>query len=111
RRLKTVHFRYRSSHQTGHLGDSTANTNSDRVMPTELPCCRCGYDLRAHPQDGICPECGGSVAESWRWAATPRRPAWEDSDPRWRRRILAGTWVLVLLPLMDVLQKSGWSSH
>jgi hypothetical protein len=41
----------------------------------------------------------------------PRRPAWKDSDPRWRRRILAGTWLLVLLPLMDVLQKSGWASH
>src|SRR5438477_10614159 len=75
-----------------------------------LPCHICGYDLRAHPQDGKCPECGASVAESRRLAAIPRRPAWRDSDPRWRRRMLAGTWVLVLLPLMDALQAFGWAS-
>ena len=70
----------------------------------DLPCHRCGYDLRAHPHDGQCPECGASVAESRRLAAVPLRPAWRDSDPRWRRRILAGAWVLVLLPLVDVLK-------
>ena len=89
---------------------STAKANSDGALPAELPCYRCGYDLRAHPSDGICPECGGSVAESRRWAAIPRRPAWKESDPRWRRRILAGLWVLVLLPLVDVLRASGWAS-
>jgi hypothetical protein len=66
--------------------------------------CDCGYDLRAHPHDGNCPECGASVAESRRLAAIPRRPDWPDSDPRWRRRMLAGVWLLVLLPLMDALQ-------
>src|SRR2546421_11765089 len=75
-----------------------------------LPCQICGYDLRAHPQDGKCPECGASVAESRRLAAIPRRPAWRDSDPRWRRRMLAGAWILVLLPLMDALQTFGWAS-
>lgn len=79
-------------------------------MPIDLPCHRCGYDLRAHPQDGKCPECGASVAESSRLAAIPPRPAWRDSDPRWRRRILAGTWVLVLLPLMDALKAFEWAS-
>jgi hypothetical protein len=76
----------------------------------DLPCHACGYDLRAHPPDGKCPECGASVAESRQRAAVPRRPAWRDSDPRWRRRILAGVWVLALLPLMDVLQASGWAA-
>jgi hypothetical protein len=90
--------------------DFTVMANCDRTMSDELPCYRCGYDLRAHPQDGICPECGGSVSESRRWAAIPRRPAWKDSDARWRRRMLAGVWVLVLLPLVDVLQKFGWAS-
>ena len=82
----------------------TGQTSSD------LPCHLCGYDLRAHPQDGRCPECGAPVAESRRVAAIPRRPAWRDSDPRWRRRMLAGTWVLVLLPLMDALQMFEWAS-
>jgi hypothetical protein len=77
----------------------------------QLPCHICGYDLRAHPHDGKCPECGASVAESRRLAAIPRRPAWRDSDPRWRRRLLVGTWVLVLLPLMDALQAFGWAAQ
>lgn len=76
----------------------------------ELPCHACGYDLRAHPQDGQCPECGASVAEALRIAAIPRRPAWRDSDPRWRRRIVAGAWILVFLPLKDTLNAFEWSA-
>src|SRR5262245_4678688 len=78
-------------------------------ISAELPCHGCGYDLRAHPPDGKCPECGASVAEARRLAAIPRRPAWRDSDPRWRRRMLAGAWVLALLPLMDVLMAYDWA--
>jgi hypothetical protein len=74
-----------------------------------IPCHRCGYDVRAQPADGRCPECEASVAESRRLAVIPRRPAWRDSDPRWRRRMLAGAWVLVFVPLMDVLQAIQWS--
>src|SRR5258707_3351024 len=80
-----------------------AMTTHRGEMSADLPCHICGYDLRAHPQDGKCPECGASVAESRRLAANPRRPAWRDSDPRWRRRMLAGVWILVLVPLMDLL--------
>ena len=76
----------------------------------DLPCHQCGYDLRAHPRDGKCPECGALVAEAVRVAAIPRRSAWRDSDPRWRRRMVAGTWVLVLLPLRSALDVLGWSS-
>src|SRR5205809_4798511 len=76
----------------------------------ELPCDRCGYDLRAHPHDAKCPECGLPVAESLKWAAIPLRPAWRDSDPRWRRRMLAGVWVLVLLPLMQLLTWFDWTA-
>jgi hypothetical protein len=77
---------------------------------TDVPCHRCGYDLRAHPHDGKCPECETSVAESLRFAAIPLRPAWRDSDRRWRRRMLAGAWILVLLPLMDLLRALDWAS-
>src|SRR3954466_14733719 len=78
-------------------------------ISADLPCHRCGYDLRVHPHDGVCPECGASVAESRRVAAIPRRPAWRDSDPRWRRRMVAGAGGLVLLPLMDVMSVTGWA--
>ena len=77
------------------------------AMSLDLPCHRCGYDLRAQPEEGLCPECGASVAEARRVAAIPRRPAWRDSDPRWRRRVVAGAWLLVLLPLMEVLGATG----
>lgn len=80
-------------------------------IAAELPCHICGYDLRAHPKDGKCPECETSVAESRRLAAIPRRPAWRDTDPRWRRRILAGTWVLLLVPLLEVLKTFGWAAR
>ncbi len=43
-------------------------------------------------------------------AAIPRRPAWRNSDPRWRRRILAGMWILALLPLVDALKEFGWAA-
>ena len=85
---------------TAHTADTSAN----------LPCHLCGYDLRVHAQDAKCPECGAaSVEESRRVAAIPRRPAWRDSDPRWRRRVLAGAWALVLLPLVDALRLSEWA--
>src|SRR5258706_13761546 len=87
-----------------------ARTIHSGGMSADLPCHICGYDLRAHPQDGKCPECAASVAESRRLAAIPRRPAWRDSDRRWRRRVLAGTWALVFLPRMDALKTFDWAS-
>lgn len=77
---------------------------------TALPCHRCGYDLRAHPQDGHCPECDASVAESRRVAAQPYRPLWAASDPRWRRRVLAAVWILLLLPAVHALRAFDWAS-
>ena len=76
-----------------------------------MPCATCGYDLRMQPREGICPECATPVQKAIELAAVPLRPAWRDSDPRWRRRVLAGTWVLVLLPLMDVMQAFGWDER
>jgi hypothetical protein len=70
-------------------------------------CSRCGYDLRATPADGRCPECGQAVAVSAEVAKLPIRPAWHESDPRWRRNVLLGLWVLTLLPLPTVLRETG----
>jgi hypothetical protein len=48
------------------------------------------------------------VAEALELATIPRRPAWLDSDPRWRRRMLAGVWILAFLPLLELLQTFEW---
>lgn len=95
---------------SGELGWRFVTTFTDETA-AELPCANCGYDLRATPPDGTCPECAATVVEARRLAAIPRRPAWRDSDPRWRRRILAGAWTLVLLPLMDALRAFGVAAH
>ena len=34
------------------------------TIETDLPCARCGYNLRTLPRDGACPECGESTARS-----------------------------------------------
>src|SRR2546423_10227810 len=38
--------------------------------PLSQPCVRCGYDVRGHPEDGRCPECGLSVE----WSNRRRAP-------------------------------------
>ncbi len=73
-----------------------------------LPCARCGYDLRVQPRDGICPECATPVEQAIELAAIPIRPAWRNSDPRWRRRMIAGAWFIALvLPLLATLNRLG----
>ena len=67
-------------------------------MDEALTCPTCGYDLRRQPAEGVCPECAAPVAEAARVAALPAAPAWRESDPAWRRRVLTGLWVIVLLP-------------
>jgi hypothetical protein len=79
-------------------------------ISSSVECHVCGYDVRAQPVDGVCPECRASVAESRKQAAIPRRPAWRDSDRRWRRRMVAGAWCLVFVPLMDALKAWEWDS-
>jgi len=88
--------------------ESTAMSSEGSATAIEVVCDRCGYDLRAHPAEGQCPECGASIAESHRLAAVPRRPAWGDSDPRWRRRMVAGAGCLALMLLLCGGQILGW---
>ncbi len=55
----------------------------------DLPCIRCGYNLKTLLPDGICPECGLSIDQSI------RRGLLRYSDPQWVARIAAGMrWVV-----------------
>jgi hypothetical protein len=35
-----------------------------QMIGGDIPCSRCGYNLRALESHGLCPECGGSIAQS-----------------------------------------------
>ncbi len=38
--------------------------HSTDAVPIDFPCRKCGYNLRAQPLEGRCPECGGTVNAS-----------------------------------------------
>lgn len=59
------------------------------LIENDLPCARCGYNLRAQAQDGACPECGAPVAEA---LANPLYIG----DPRRVRWIRSGLWATAL---------------
>ncbi len=50
----------------------------------DLVCLRCGYSLHGLPEDGVCPECGLSVARSIRGDGL------ENASPEYVRRLLTG---------------------
>jgi hypothetical protein len=52
-------------------GDRTVANSAPSAHTAEIPpglvCHRCEYDLRAHPPEGRCPECGEPVAGQGEW--------------------------------------------
>ena len=82
--------------------------DADGRIGQDLPCLKCGYNLRTLLDDGECPECGASVHES-------ARLAWLcHHDPAWLRRLEVATiWIEVavvcgiLLPLFVVMVGVG----
>jgi hypothetical protein len=42
------------------LGSAAAH----RLATQDVPCLRCGYNLRGLKIDGLCPECGAPIARS-----------------------------------------------
>lgn len=60
----------------------------------DLPCYRCGYNVRGLAADGRCPECAAGVDETLRRDAAQRagRPMpLDESDPRWVRTLARGS--------------------
>jgi hypothetical protein len=80
-------------------------------LDADVPCLRCGYNLRGLTADGQCPECGHLVHVSvLAWEEDRRgRPGLDASDPRWIRELSEGaTLSLFVFALMLVLAFGPW---
>jgi hypothetical protein len=67
----------------------TPALDAEGRVAADIPCVRCGYNVRTLPATGVCPECAHPVAWSLRGSGLCYAP------PAWLRRINGG--VLVLL--------------
>jgi hypothetical protein len=85
---------------------TTTPTPSPQLV-ADVPCLRCGYNLRGLAPDGQCPECGHLVHMSvLAWDEDRRRmlPLLLESDPRWIRNVAEGAAIaLIVFVLMVTL--------
>ncbi|MHC4695721.1 MAG: hypothetical protein ACYTFA_03145 [Planctomycetota bacterium] len=51
-----------------------SDNSRDRRVDIDLPCISCNYNLRTLRVDGVCPECGEAVAETFHNAVFTARP-------------------------------------
>lgn len=72
-------------------------------IATDLPCRRCGYNLRGQQPDGRCPECGESVA----WSTGEESLC--NCDPEWVNSLAGGTTWLLWGVLAGVVSTVAWT--
>src|SRR5687768_11394978 len=90
--------------------------NHNPELDRDVPCAKCGYNLRGLTRDRLCPECAepvaGSVIRDEVAHAGGVVPLVE-ADPRWLRGLAFGCGLIVLAALFDfamyVLAMSGSS--
>jgi hypothetical protein len=71
--------------------DELTLSNSDSRIAIDLPCIRCGYNLRTLRADGACPECGESIGRSTSGEFLRLAP------PDWVHALAAGTLIVTLV--------------
>ena len=68
-----------------------------REIVVDLPCFKCGYNLRSLALDATCPECASPIQDTIRFG-------WlQFADPAWLRRIRQGATCTLWLILMIVM--------
>jgi hypothetical protein len=67
---------------------------STNTLSSDIPCIRCGYNLRSMAVDSRCPECGSAIADS----LVPRPLA--HVDRKVLRRIAIGLFLALIAPLL-----------
>ncbi len=81
---------------SGVVPEQRSSDDGGKVIPFELPCAGCGYDLQQQPVKGRCPECGRPVREALaqdRLIFAPRS---------WWRKMRTGLWIVIILPVWMV---------
>jgi hypothetical protein len=75
---------------TESVNESQAPAVVPSLVESHALCRRCGYDLHGIPTDGLCPECGESVAASLRGNLLTA------ADPKWLASLLRGARMLLI---------------
>jgi hypothetical protein len=95
---------------------TTGGDSATVDITDDIPCERCGYDLRGLPHDGQCPECGLYTRFSIEtWEEHRAKADISISDPRWIREVREGlfvsllSFVLVLLLAAAPQVTGGWA--
>jgi hypothetical protein len=79
----------------GHTADSIVTAGD--LASRDVPCLRCGYNLRGLAPDGACPECGTPVARSLRGNLL------RYSDPAYVARIHTGVFIIQAVIIVQIL--------
>lgn len=62
------------------------------TLGEDIPCCRCGYNLRGLTPPGDCPECGWDLRDSLHAHRLRPKPL-PPPDPAWAGQIREGAWL------------------
>jgi len=71
----------------------------DNLVRPEVCCSRCGYDLRGQSAEGLCPECGQTVAATFAFhdlQRSLRGVPLEQADPKWLTQIFEGSMLTLI---------------
>ncbi len=75
------------------------------AIEADMPCARCGYNLRGLKPDGLCPECGTAIDWSLRGNFL------KFADPRWLNKLRFGTtlmfWSFIIILAVLALMMFG----